>query len=170
MRRDEETIWARRAKVKYVQDLIAKGKHKKKIFHVEQDGGTIVGEDNLKFYITKYYKKLFGEPSHNSFSLMEDRIEHIPQLSTEENAILTADFTENEVLQAISQIKLNKAPGPDGLPAKFYQTFWNISKSDLNLMAMFAQLQSAELSLFKLNFGVITLPPKKESAVHIQQY
>jgi hypothetical protein len=131
LRRDEETKWAQRAKVKHVQEggnntkyfhLIANGKHrKKKIFQLEQEEGTIVGEDNLKVYITEYYKKLFGDPITNSFSLMEERTEDIPQLSNEENDLLTADFTEKEVLHAISQMKLNKAPGPDGFPAEFYQ-------------------------------------------------
>jgi hypothetical protein len=64
LRRDEETKWAQRAKIKNIQEggnntkyfhLIANGKHrKKKIFQLEQDEGTIVGEDNLKVYITKF--------------------------------------------------------------------------------------------------------------------
>jgi hypothetical protein len=37
-------------------------------------------------------------------------------------------------------------------------------------MAMFMQLQRDELPLYKLNFGIITLLPKKENAVQIQQY
>jgi hypothetical protein len=37
-------------------------------------------------------------------------------------------------------------------------------------MSLFAQLQQGDLELFKLNFGVITLIPKKEDAVQIQQY
>ena len=67
--------------------------------------------------------------------------------------------------EVISQMEHNKAPG---FPAEFYQTFWEVIKSDL--MALFNQLYSGELSLFKLNFGVITLLPKKENAVQIQQY
>jgi hypothetical protein len=60
LRREEEAKWAQRAKVKHVQEggnntkyfhLIANGKHrKKKIFQLEQDEGTIVGEENLKIY------------------------------------------------------------------------------------------------------------------------
>jgi hypothetical protein len=65
-------------------------------------------------------------------------------------------------------MELNKSPGPDGFPAEFYQTFWEVIKGDL--MPMFYQLHSGELQLFKLNFGVITLLPKKENAVQIQQY
>jgi hypothetical protein len=41
-------------------------------------------------------------------------------------------------------------------------------KSDL--MAMFVELQSGDLPLYKINFGVITLLPKKETAVQIKQY
>jgi hypothetical protein len=39
-----------------------------------------------------------------------------------------------------------------------------------DLMPLFTQLHASEMPLFKLNFGVITLIPKKENAVQIQQY
>jgi hypothetical protein len=54
---------------------------------------------------------------------MEDQILDIPQVSPEENEILIADFTENEVREAIFQMEHNKAPGSDGFPAEFYQVF-----------------------------------------------
>ena len=53
----------------------------------------------------------------------------------------------------------NKAPGPDGFLGEFYQQFWDVIKEDL--LAMFAQLKTGDLPLYKLNFGVITLLPKK---------
>jgi hypothetical protein len=63
LRRDEEIKWAQRAKVKHVQEggnntkyfhLIANGKHRKKrIFQLEQEEGTIVGEENLRVYISE---------------------------------------------------------------------------------------------------------------------
>jgi hypothetical protein len=37
-------------------------------------------------------------------------------------------------------------------------------------MAMFVQLRTGDLPLFKLNFGVITLLPIKEDASRIEQY
>jgi hypothetical protein len=178
LRRDEEKKWAQRAKVKHIQEggnntkyfhLIANGKHrKKKIFQLEQDEGTIVGDDNLKIYITEYYKKLFGAPAHTSFSMMENHVTDIPQLTPEENNILTTAFTEVEVFEAISQMEHNKSPGPDGFPAEFYQKCWSIIKDDL--MTLFTQLHMGQLPLYKLNFGVITLLPKKENAIQIQQY
>jgi len=70
--REEELYWFQRSKAtrllqgnantRYFQ-LVANGRHRKtRIFQLEQDEGTIVGHDNLKTYITEYYKNLFGEP------------------------------------------------------------------------------------------------------------
>ena len=94
--------------------------------------------------------------------------QNIPQISNEENLIITEAFNEEEVFEAIDQMEYNKAPGPDGFPAEFYKTFWHVIKNDL--MAMFVQLHHGDLPLYKLNFGVITLLPKKDDAVQIQQY
>jgi hypothetical protein len=48
--------------------------------------------------------------------MIESEIDDIPQLSEEENRILTADFNEKVVHDAIMQMEKNKAPGPDGFP------------------------------------------------------
>jgi hypothetical protein len=72
------------------------------------------------------------------------------------------------VFDAISQMENNKAAGPDGFPAEFYQKFWMVIKADL--MAQFDQLSTGDLPLFKLIYGIITLLPKKEDVVQIQQY
>jgi hypothetical protein len=71
LRRQEEIKWAQRAKVKFIQEggdntkyfhLIANGKYrKKKIYQLEQEEGTIVGDDNLRVYILEYYKKLLQQ-------------------------------------------------------------------------------------------------------------
>ena len=89
----------------------------------------------------------------------EDMVDDIARLIQEENKILTADFLVKEVYEAISQMELNKASGPDGFPAEFYKTFWEVIRNDF--MALFVQLKQGNLSLFKLNFGVLTLLPKK---------
>jgi hypothetical protein len=40
----------------------------------------------------------------------ESVIHDIPQVSDEENSILSADFIEKEVYEAVMQMKKNKAP------------------------------------------------------------
>jgi hypothetical protein len=74
----------------------------------------------------------------------------------------------NEVIEAIFQMEHNKAPGPDGFPAEFYQVFLGVIKDDL--LAMFREFHKDTLNLFSLNFGIINLIPKIENATKIQQY
>ena len=103
---------------------LANGRHRKKLIHsLSQDEGMIEGHEQLKSYITNYYKNLFGEPEEGNFSMDETRTDDIPHVSDEENAHLTAPYSEDEVETAVFQMEHNKAPGPDGFPAEFYQTF-----------------------------------------------
>jgi hypothetical protein len=45
--------------------------------------------------------------------------------------LLEAEFTAEEVTNAISSMKGLAAPGPDGLPAIFYHTYWEIINKDV---------------------------------------
>jgi hypothetical protein len=93
--------------------LLANGRyHKMRIYQLEQEEGVIVGEENLKAYITNYYKGLFGSPESNHFTLDETHIEDIPQVSDLENEILSDAFSENEIKEAIFQMEHNKTPVP----------------------------------------------------------
>jgi hypothetical protein len=64
---------------------------------LEQEEGTIIGQENLKVYISEYYKGLFGPPNPNHFSMRESDKADIPQLSEVENNILVANFTEKDI-------------------------------------------------------------------------
>ena len=132
--REEEIAWFQRSKTKGLLEgdnntkyfhLVANGKYRKsRIFQLEGNNNIIKDETELKEHITSYYQNLFGPPEENNFTMLESRIEDIPQVSDFENDILTAEFAEAEVKAAIFQMKHNKAPGPDGFPAEFYQVFW----------------------------------------------
>jgi hypothetical protein len=104
--------------------MIANGKHRKKLIRsLDHEGGKIEGQTNLKNYIAKFYKGLFGDPLDNNISLDEEIIQDITQVSPSENEFLTAPFTIEEVKEAIFQMEKNKAPGPNGFPVEFYQKF-----------------------------------------------
>jgi hypothetical protein len=165
---EEEVKWYQRAKTtrlllggcntKYFH-LMANGKHRKtRIFRIDQDDGVIQGDGNLKKYITNYYKGLFGESACNHFSMVESVTHDIPQVSQLENEVLTAHFLENEIKEAIFQMKHNKAPGLDGFSAEFYQVFWDVIKEDL--LPLFKEFHKGNLPLFSLNFGTIMLLSK----------
>lgn len=48
-----------------------------------------------------------------------DKLE-LPTLTDEQNKLPIADITENEVKRAITKLKSNKSPGPDGFTGEWY--------------------------------------------------
>ena len=175
MLREEELKWYQRSKAQFILQgdsntryfhNVANGRHRKKRIHsLHQDEGLIEGQDNLKEYITGYYKGLFGAPEEGNFSLDESRTDDITQVTPEENNLLIAPFSEEEISKAINQMEHNKAPGPDGFPAEFYQHFWDVIKPDL--LELFSCLHAGKLELYRLNFGEIVLLPKIQEAERI---
>ena len=68
--------------------MIANGKHRKKrFFSLDHDGVKIEGQNNLKNYITQFYKDLFGPSEDNCFAFDESRTDDIPQVSQSEKWI-----------------------------------------------------------------------------------
>jgi hypothetical protein len=65
----------------------------------------------LKTYISEFYKNLFGTPTPNHFGMIETENHDTPQLSADENRILTANFSKKEIRDAIMEMEKNKAPG-----------------------------------------------------------
>jgi len=82
---------------------------------------------------------------------MDKNLRHdIPQVSEEENKVLVAPFSEEEVKMAVFYMEHNKAPGPNGFSAEFYQFFWEVVKPDL--MNLFYEFHARRLPIHSLNF------------------
>ena len=88
-----------------------------------------------------------GNQTFNNVYLVESATSDIPQVSHLENGVLTAEFSEQEVKEAIFQMEHNKAPGPDGFPAEFYQVFWEVIKGDL--LPLFADFHRGSMPPFQ---------------------
>jgi hypothetical protein len=109
--RKEEIKWYQRSKSKFIVEgysntryfhIVANGRYRKKSIHtLVQDECTIGELDNLKSYITNYYKNLFGSPAEGNFYMDETHTDDIPQVSIEENNLLTTEYSEEEVSKAI---------------------------------------------------------------------
>ena len=65
-------------------------------------------------------------------------------------------------------MEANRAPGPDNIPAEFYQHCWGIVKKDI--MSIFDHFNAGTLDVQRLNYGVIYLLPKVSSVERIQQF
>jgi hypothetical protein len=149
---------------------VANGKHRiQRIYSLEDDVGSCISdEEELKKHITSYYKNLFGKPDTTLIELEESNTHDIPQVSDAENEILTTNFTIEEVKKAVFNIEHNKAPGSDDFLAEFYQVFWKVIKT--YLFALLEDFHKNSLPIHSLNFGAITLIPKKYNANKIQDY
>ena len=136
--KDEELKWRQRANEKDLKEgdgntkyfhLKASGRKKKsKIVSLKYNGHDVLGEDNLIRHATDYYKSLFGPSVISNF-----RLEDMggPTLNDDDRASLTKEFDLEEIKEVVFDLKHNKAAGPDGFPAEFYQKFWDIIKHDL---------------------------------------
>ena len=89
-------------------------------------------------------------------------------ITDEQNALLVAELSKNEVEEAIQQMAPLKALGPDGFPPLFYQKFWpsigeDVSKAVLNCL----NLGSIPSSI---NRTFITLIPKVNSPYVVSEF
>ncbi|XP_056847407.1 uncharacterized protein LOC130498081 [Raphanus sativus] len=104
----------------------------------------------------KYFRNLFKSTSPSDF---DGFLEEIPaSVTMDQNRKLTAVATEKEVRVALFMMHPEKAPGPDGMTALFYQQSWSVIKYDLvNMVNDF--LSSGNFD-DRLNLTNICLIPK----------
>ena len=96
----------------------------------DANGGWCSSQDQVNATIVDFYQTLFtlGNPSN-----FEEVIETIPHVVTDEmNDILMAEFHIEQVEVALKQMAPLKAPGPDGMPPFFYQSYWSLLGSDVS--------------------------------------
>ena len=84
---------------------------------------------------TTFYQKLYQSQQHMQAPEIQDQLKEIPlpSLTESQKADLNKPFLRAEIEQAIFQIGALKAPGPDGIPASFYQQYWSIVQNDVIL-------------------------------------
>lgn len=89
-----------------------------------------------------------------------------PQLSRELQS-LDNEFSDEEIKEAVFLLPKGKSSGPDGLPAEFFQFFWDIVGSDI---ISFVRGFFAGRDIGCINRASITLIPKKQGASTILEF
>ena len=165
--RDEEQYWEQKSRTKWHTC----GDRNTKFYHAltkqrriqnritglyNEDGIWVNSESKVEEVAVKYFMDLFHTSSPEDFDRF---LEEVPTSITDsQNRILMVEATEEEVKTALFMMHPEKAPGPDGTTALFYQQSWSIIKEDVvNMVNNF--LNSGNFD-DKLNMPNICLIPK----------
>lgn len=102
------------------------------ITQLKVEDSWIQSHDEMSEAIAVYYENLSGKLAHRAHSLDPDAL----NVQVHDLSSLEACFFEQEVWEAIRSLPVDKAPGPNGFIALFYQQFWSIIKPDV-MVAIF---------------------------------
>ncbi|KAG7585995.1 Reverse transcriptase zinc-binding domain [Arabidopsis thaliana x Arabidopsis arenosa] len=167
--REEEIYWYQKSRglwmrvgdhnSKYFHALTKQRRARNRIIGLHDENGIWSDEDkNIQHIAVSYFENLFTSTNPQEF---EEALKEVKTTITDQvNEFLTAPATEKEVRTALFMMHPEKAPGPDGMTALFFQKAWNTVKVDLvQLVNSFLQEGSFDK---RLNLTNICLIPKTE--------
>ena len=97
-----------------------------------RDGNWVTSESEVEGVAIDYFNDFFATTSPSGY---DEFLKEIPTLITEDqNRSLTSWASEEEVQSALFMMHPEKAPGPDGMTALFFQQSWLFIKSDIICM------------------------------------
>lgn len=141
LHRQEESYWFARARANELRD----GDKNTTYFHKKasqrRHHNSIAGlfdenniwrdkEEDLEDLVSNYFGNLFSTEVPTNF---EQALKGLDAIAEEMNTTLNAEPTDEEIRCALFQMHPNKAPGPDGMHALFFQKFWHIIGHDIIL-------------------------------------
>jgi hypothetical protein len=136
----EEMWWKQRSRVDWLQygdkntkyfHLKANQRRKRnKITELKDNNGQVWRDyEDIEKILVEHFKNLFQKQQTQNIARTVEVVKD--KLNQEMMHNLGDKFTEIEVYNAIKDMKNMAAPGPDGLPALFYHTYWDIIGNDI---------------------------------------
>lgn len=137
---DEEQFWRQRSRIQWLHS----GDRNSSFFHSvtrsrrvlnkfsvieDENGSAFFEEQQIVQTISRFYQDLFSSSSTGDLRVVQEVLS--PKVTTEMNQTLIAIPTDLEIKDAVFSISADKAPGPDGFSAGFYQSFWDIIGPDV---------------------------------------
>ncbi|KAK3188889.1 hypothetical protein Dsin_028450 [Dipteronia sinensis] len=119
-------------------------------------------KNGIFIIVENYFSNIFKSqlPSRNDLSLVLDCV--TPSLPEAKCNFLDSKFSADEVRRAVFDMAPTKAPGPDGLPALFYQKFWPVVGSAVSKACLGVLNEGTDIGA--ANRTLVTLIPKVRRA------
>ena len=173
----EEELEKQRSRLTWLKDgdrntefFQAKSKERARKNRIEslqnEQGDVVTDQQDLEALVVDFYSNLFtAQPNLEP----EQIVQHVPHRVTDDmNEGLCKPFTADEVRRALFMMGSNKAPGPDGFTAGFYQHHWDtvgpcVTRAVLNF------LNGGELPP-DVNSTTIVLIPKCKNLQNLKQF
>jgi hypothetical protein len=152
----------------YFHMVASQRRRKKSLSVLDGPSGPVDRIDDMLKVAVDFYKNLFSKEDKPNISLDDNFWDEQDLLTAEEVAILDAPFSEEEIHSAIMGSYAAGAPGPDGFSFLFYQSFWDVIKTDF--MALVRDFEAGTLDVSRLNYAIITLIPKERNARDINKF
>jgi hypothetical protein len=135
------------------------------ISYIETNDRKVTEVQEIKQEIFYHFSALFKEQSVNR-PLLENM--DFNCIGVEENAVLTAEFSEEEIRKAVWECESSKCPGPDGINFGFIKEFWDVIKVDFQ--RFISEFHTNGRITRGANSAFITLIPKVENPVKLNEF
>ncbi|KAK1261720.1 hypothetical protein QJS04_geneDACA011581 [Acorus gramineus] len=136
----EEEIFCQKARLNWLQEgdsctkffysqFAARKSHNTLRKVVLPDGQELVDPKEVQHYTVDYYQSLLNKETYHPIPpLLAAR-----KLNEDDNHLLCAEVTKEEIVDNLKQMKGDGSPGPDGFTVGFFQHCWDVVKEDLIL-------------------------------------
>lgn len=135
-RKQEEILWKQNSRVQWLREgerntkffhkAMVRHRQRNRIFSIKNmEGQRITQHEEMEQELLSHFKGILTEPQRNRTEAIGRISKEIPKLVTrDQNLALMRAETLEEVEETMKGLKRNKAPGPDGYTAEFYQACW----------------------------------------------
>ena len=171
----EKISWRQKSRILFVK----KGDNNTRFFHrvanshrrtnhiqgKEVNGVFYEDEEEVRSKMVHFYQGLYTEldtwrPSMDGLKFA--RIEE------DERLALERDFSKEEVVQVLQEMKGDKAPSLDGFTMTFFHKCWSVVEKDV--MAFFDHFHKSSKFERSLNASFLSLIAKKNNALNIKDF
>ncbi|XP_074313724.1 uncharacterized protein LOC141648916 [Silene latifolia] len=175
--RQEEVFWRQRSRAlwlkegdrntKYFHRKAGQQKKKNRIGRIVVEGDrAVTGNEGIKGAAVDFFSTLFTSSQPAVFDELLIGVKN--RVTLDMNESFKAEYKGDEVFEALQQMHPLKAPGPDGMNALFYQTYWHIVGPSVTRLVL--RILNGSESPGIINSTHIVLIPKKKAPDKFSDY